>query len=242
MTEKILADKNLVVRHSVLELIEHWAMAISGIILLLTGIFELPVAKRYYIIVIPGLRWTADFITSLYLHYAAAAVFMAAGAFHLFYHGLRGEKGMIPRRGDFADIHYRHEEFHRHRKGTAHAQISAGTAAGVCGHGFYHADADCCRGWSKPTKTFTRRICRWPLFCGPPGFITFFSSCSFWLFWGTWPRLPCVPTGRWCAASSPVRCAWITPGIGIPCGWPISNKHKLPGQYPKRLCRWLRRK
>lgn len=100
MTEKILADKNLVVRHSRLELIEHWAIAISGLILLFTGIFELPVAKRYYIITVPGLGWTADFITSLYLHYAAAFVFTLAAMFHLVYHGLRGEKGMIPKKGD----------------------------------------------------------------------------------------------------------------------------------------------
>lgn len=102
MTEMILADKNLVVRHSRLELIEHWAIAVSGLILLFTGIFELPVAKRYYIITVPGLGWSADFITSLYLHYAAALVFTMAALFHLVYHGLRGEKGMIPQRGDVA--------------------------------------------------------------------------------------------------------------------------------------------
>ncbi|MDP2854692.1 MAG: cytochrome b/b6 domain-containing protein [Smithellaceae bacterium] len=102
MTEKILAKKNLVVRHSALELIEHWAIAISGLVLLFTGIFELPVAKRYYIITVPGLGWSADFITSLYLHYAAALVFTAVGVFHLIYHGLLGEKGLLPQKGDFA--------------------------------------------------------------------------------------------------------------------------------------------
>ena len=102
MAEKILVHKNLVVRHSRLELIEHWAIAISGLILLFTGIFELPVAKRYYIITLPGLGWSADFITSLYLHYAAAFVFSAVGIFHLVYHGLRGEKGLLPQKGDAA--------------------------------------------------------------------------------------------------------------------------------------------
>jgi len=101
MAERILAGKNLVVRHETLELIEHWAMALSGLILLFTGIFELPVAKRYYIITLPGLTWSADFITSLYLHYAAAIVFTMAGVFHLAYHGLRGEKGLLPQKGDF---------------------------------------------------------------------------------------------------------------------------------------------
>ena len=102
MAEKILAEKNLVVRHSLLELIEHWAIAVSGLLLLFTGIFELPVAKRYYIITVPGLGWSADFITSLYIHYAAALVFTAAGIFHLAYHGFRSEKGMIPQKGDLA--------------------------------------------------------------------------------------------------------------------------------------------
>jgi len=102
MIEKILAHRNLVVRHSRLELMEHWAIAISGLVLLLTGIFELPVAKRYYIITLPGLGWSADFITSLYLHYAAAFIFSAAAIFHLVYHGLQGEKGLLPQKGDAA--------------------------------------------------------------------------------------------------------------------------------------------
>ncbi|MDI6741588.1 MAG: cytochrome b/b6 domain-containing protein [Smithella sp.] len=103
MTEQILPAQNLVVRHSKLELIEHWAIALSGLILLLTGIFELPVGKRYYIIDIPGLGWSADFITSLYLHYGAALVFTAAAVFHVFYHGLLGEKGLLPQKGDFSE-------------------------------------------------------------------------------------------------------------------------------------------
>lgn len=100
MSEKIFPEKNLVTRHNAIELIEHWAIAISGLLLLVTGIFELPVAKRYYIITVPGLGWSADFITSLYIHYAAALVFTAAGIFHLIYHGLRSEKGLLPQKGD----------------------------------------------------------------------------------------------------------------------------------------------
>lgn len=102
MAEKVLVERNLVVRHSGLELVEHWAIAVSGLILLITGIFELPVAKRYYIVTVPGLGWTADFITSLYLHYAAAFVFSTAALFHAVYHGMRGEKGLMPQKGDMA--------------------------------------------------------------------------------------------------------------------------------------------
>lgn len=59
--------------------------------------------KRYYVVDVPGFGWTADFITSLYFHYAAALVFIAAAMFHVFYHNLRGEKGLLPQKGDFSE-------------------------------------------------------------------------------------------------------------------------------------------
>lgn len=100
MSDKIINGKGLVVRHDIIELAEHWAIALSGLVLLITGIFELPMANRYYITSLPGLSWSGDFITSLYIHYAASAVFIAAAVFHLLYHGILSEGGMIPRRGD----------------------------------------------------------------------------------------------------------------------------------------------
>lgn len=102
MTEKVLTEKNLVVRHDVIELIEHWAIAVSGLVLFLTGMFELPMSKRYYISSIPGLAWSADYMTSLYLHYAAAVIFTATAMFHILYHGVRHEKGLLPQKGDFS--------------------------------------------------------------------------------------------------------------------------------------------
>jgi Ni,Fe-hydrogenase I cytochrome b subunit len=100
MSDRILKDKGLVVRHSLVELVEHWAIALSGLLLLVTGIFELPLASRYYITSVPGLAWSGDFIKSLYIHYAASVVFIAAAVFHLLYHGILGERAMIPKAGD----------------------------------------------------------------------------------------------------------------------------------------------
>jgi len=100
MDEKILREKGRVVRHSIVELIEHWAIALSGLALVLSGMFEMPMANRYYISSVPGLAWSADFIVSLKVHYAASIVFVAAALFHAVYHGLRGDRGMIPRKGD----------------------------------------------------------------------------------------------------------------------------------------------
>ena len=100
MSDRIINDRGLVVRHDLTELVEHWVIALSGLLLLVTGIFELPMANRYYITSLPGLSLSGDFITSLYIHYAASVVFIAAAVFHLLYHGILGEGGMIPRRGD----------------------------------------------------------------------------------------------------------------------------------------------
>jgi len=100
MRDRILKDQGLVVRHSLIELVEHWAIALSGLLLLVTGIFELPMANRYYVTSIPGLAWSGDFIKSLTIHYAASVVFIAAAVFHLLYHGMLGEWGMLPRAGD----------------------------------------------------------------------------------------------------------------------------------------------
>ena len=101
MADRIVRERGLVVRHSVVELIEHWAIAISGIVLLISGFFQMPTANRYYISSVPGLGWSGDFFVSLYVHYAASVVFIAAAAYHLVYHGMRGDKGMIPQKGDF---------------------------------------------------------------------------------------------------------------------------------------------
>ncbi len=87
-------------RHSLIERIEHWSIAVSGIILLFTGLGCLPLYKRYYITEIPGFGWTADFYTVTLVHYVASIIFVSAVIFHIFYHGLRKEFGLLPRRGD----------------------------------------------------------------------------------------------------------------------------------------------
>lgn len=100
MSDKILKEKGLVVRHGALELMEHWFIALSGLVLLLTGMFQMPMAGRYYITSVPGLTWSGDYIVSLYVHYAASIILIAAFFFHLFFHGLQKEKGLIPQKGD----------------------------------------------------------------------------------------------------------------------------------------------
>lgn len=100
MAESISTDKGLVVRHSIVEIIEHWVIALSGLTLVLSGFFQMPTAHRYYISSIPGMAWASDFIVSLYVHYAASVLFIAAAFFHVVYHGMRGDFGLLPQKGD----------------------------------------------------------------------------------------------------------------------------------------------
>jgi cytochrome b subunit of formate dehydrogenase len=96
-------DRGSVRRHSVLVRAEHWTVALSGIVLVFTGIGQMPMYQRYGLTRVPGFAWAGDFLLNLWLHYVAAGVFMAAIAFHALYHGLRRETAALPRRGDLRE-------------------------------------------------------------------------------------------------------------------------------------------
>ncbi len=87
-------------RYSGIVRFEHWIIALSGIGLIFTGLGCLPLFKRYYLTEIPGLAWTADFYTVTKLHYLLAIFFTFAVFFHFFYHLVRKDFGLFPKRGD----------------------------------------------------------------------------------------------------------------------------------------------
>ncbi len=100
MEDKILQDRKLVVRHSAVELVEHWVLALSGLLLLFSGFGELPMYKRYMVTEIPGFSWAGDFYVNLKIHYLAAIVFVGVLVFHFVYHGWLGHRGLLPKSGD----------------------------------------------------------------------------------------------------------------------------------------------
>jgi copper ion binding protein len=100
MRERIIKDREVVLRHSSVELAEHWLLAISGLLLTFSGFGELPMYKRYMLTQIPGLSWAGDFFINLKIHYLAGIVFVSIMVFHALYHGWLGHQGLIPRRGD----------------------------------------------------------------------------------------------------------------------------------------------
>src|SRR4030065_1503989 len=100
MEEKIIKDKSAVLRHSPVELAEHWLLAISGLLLIFSGFGELPMYKRYMVTQIPGLSWAGDFFINLKIHYLAAIVFLSVMVFHALYHGMLKHQGLLPQKGD----------------------------------------------------------------------------------------------------------------------------------------------
>jgi len=99
--ERILHEERAILRHTLVERLEHWILALSGFILVFSGFGELPMYKRYMVTEIPGLSWAGDFFINLKIHYLAAIVFVSVIVFHALYHGWLGHRGLLPRKGDF---------------------------------------------------------------------------------------------------------------------------------------------
>ena len=90
-----------ILRQTLINRITHATIALSTFGLIFTGILQMPVAKRYNLIHVPGLSWGGDYWFTLELHYWLALIFTVACFWHLAYHGLRGEFDIVPRKGDF---------------------------------------------------------------------------------------------------------------------------------------------
>jgi formate dehydrogenase gamma subunit len=101
--ERILHKEGAILRHSLVERLEHWILAISGFILVFSGFGELPMYKRYMVTGIPGLSWAGDYYINLKIHYLAGMVFVSVMVFHALYHGWLGHRGLLPQKGDFRD-------------------------------------------------------------------------------------------------------------------------------------------
>jgi len=100
MEERMIRQKETVLRHGSVELAEHWLLALSGFLLIFSGFGELPMYKRYMVTQIPGLSWAGDFFIQLKIHYLAGIVFVSVMVFHAIYHGWLGHQGLLPREGD----------------------------------------------------------------------------------------------------------------------------------------------
>lgn len=80
--------------------IVHWGVALSTFSLIITGLFQLPISKRYMINELPFMAWSGDYHISLVAHYVGAIFFVFFIFFHLFFHIFRREFDIFPKKGD----------------------------------------------------------------------------------------------------------------------------------------------
>lgn len=88
-------------RQTLINRITHASIALSTFGLIFTGILQMPIAKRYNLIDLPGLSWAGDYWFTLQLHYWLGLLFTLACFWHITYHALRGEFDIVPRQGDW---------------------------------------------------------------------------------------------------------------------------------------------
>ena len=101
--EKILEKESKILRHGRTVRIIHWLIALSCFILVFSGFGQMPIYKRYMLTDLAGFTWTADYFITLKMHYVAALVLTFACVWHVVYHWIRRDLGLIPRKGDVSE-------------------------------------------------------------------------------------------------------------------------------------------
>lgn len=98
--DKILAEEQKIIRHSKTVRWVHWLVALSTFALIFSGFGQMPMYARYGITDLPGLGWSSNYHLTLSIHYLAGLILTFALVYHLVYHGLRRDTGILPRKGD----------------------------------------------------------------------------------------------------------------------------------------------
>ncbi|AOM82758.1 formate dehydrogenase subunit gamma [Salisediminibacterium beveridgei] len=79
----------------------HWTAAVSIIMLIITGLGQMPLYGRYLGPNPPVfLEWLQSYEITLWLHYTFASILIFTAIFHLIHHLIRKEFAIVPRKGD----------------------------------------------------------------------------------------------------------------------------------------------
>lgn len=78
----------------------HWTTAGAIFLLIISGLGQLPLYKRYNIDKLPGGEWLIDYFNTLTLHYIGAIILLFIFAYHIVVHLVRKEYDLLPKRGD----------------------------------------------------------------------------------------------------------------------------------------------
>lgn len=78
----------------------HWGVAISIIMLIITGLGQMPLYSRYLIVQPFGTKWLTSYEITLWVHYIFAAALIFFLFYHLVFHMMRKEFDLLPKKGD----------------------------------------------------------------------------------------------------------------------------------------------
>lgn len=78
----------------------HWGVAISIIMLIITGLGQMPLYGRYMLVQPFGTKWLTSYEITLWVHYTFAALLMFFIMYHIVFHVIRKEFAMLPKKGD----------------------------------------------------------------------------------------------------------------------------------------------
>lgn len=91
---------NKILRHTLTNRIVHWLTAFSIIMLIITGLGQMPLYSRYILFDSPFTDWLKSYEITLWLHYIFAIMLLFVLFYHLVYHLVRKEFELLPKRGD----------------------------------------------------------------------------------------------------------------------------------------------
>lgn len=81
----------------------HWTIALSVLLLIITGLGQLPLYTRYNVTKLPGAEWLGNYFITVNLHYLGALGLLFAAFFHIVYAFIRREFDIFPRKGDMKE-------------------------------------------------------------------------------------------------------------------------------------------
>lgn len=100
MNQQLKIKEDKILRHTKSNRFVHWLTAISIIMLIITGLGQLPLYNRYIIVDIPGTGWLKSYDITLWVHYIFAILLLFILFYHLIYHLIRQEFDIWPKKGD----------------------------------------------------------------------------------------------------------------------------------------------
>lgn len=94
------SKQNKILRQPLSNRFVHWVTAISIIMLIITGFGQMPLYGRYLLVQPFGTKWLTSYELTLWVHYIFAALLIFIVFYHAFFHLIKKEFHIVPKKGD----------------------------------------------------------------------------------------------------------------------------------------------